>query len=105
MATDDIDIGTSKPKGIHTVGLEPGHEILVHQTSIDHRNHSEHTSIGDTASVDHLRLDTELRGYLSGTPASAVHKHLFAFNGTEVTEQLRELGLVFYNGSTYFHYC
>ena len=88
MAADDIHIGTRQSQGIHTVGLKTSHEVLVHQSAIDHRHHTEHIGIGDTTTTHHLRLDAEGFCHLRGLAAATVYQNLSAFNGTEVLQQL-----------------
>ena len=88
VTADDIHVGTCKPQGIDTVGLQTGHEVLVYQTAIDHCHHTEHVGIGDATAIHHLRLDAQGFGNLRSLAAATMHQNFLAGDGAEVFEQL-----------------
>ena len=88
MTADDVHISPRQSEGVHTIGLQTGHEVLVHQSAIDHRHHSEHICVGDTTATHHLRLDTEGFCHLCSFSSTTVHQYLPALNGAEVLKQL-----------------
>ena len=104
MRLDYVGIGTRQSEGIHPIGLQARHKILVHQSAIDHCHHLQHLSVGDAAAIDHLRLDAQLGSHLSGATAAAMHQHFSAGDGRKVLEQLAELRLIFNDGTAHFHH-
>ena len=102
MGAYDVHIGTSQSDGVDADGLQTGHDVLVNQSSVDHRHDIEHLRIGYSSPANHLALYTELRSYLRSTSSTAMHEHLRPFDGSELLQKLRELCLVLYDGTTNF---
>ena len=105
MRTNHIHIGTRQSQGIHTIRLQTGHKVLIHQAAIDHSHNTQHLSIGDTTAVQHLRLNTESLSDLRGLTTSTMYQNLLAFDGTEILQQLRELSLILDDGPTHLYNC
>ena len=105
VRANDVAVGAAKSDGIDPFGLQPGHEVLVHQSAIDHRHHLEHVGIGHAPAAYHLRLDAQSGGHLRGSAPAAVHEYLASLDGAEVFQQPLQLCLVFNDGTAHLHNC
>ena len=103
--TQHVHVGTGQSQGVHACCLQPCHEVLVHQSAIDHGHHLEHLAVGDASAVHHLALDAQPGSHLGGTAATPVHKHFVSGDSREMLEQLFELRLVFHHGASHFDDC
>lgn len=83
----------------------PCHDILVHESSIDHRHDLEHVSIRDTSSIYHLRLNAQCRSYLRSPASTSVHKHLRTLDLRKAIQEVIETGLIFNDGSANLDNC
>ena len=104
MAADDIHVGTCKTESVDTIGLQAGHEGFVYETAIDHRYHTEHLCIGDSAAIDHLRLDAERLCHLRGLTTTTVNQYFLSLNGAEIFQQLCKLSLILDHSPTNLYY-
>lgn len=67
-----------------TIRLQPGNNILIHQTAIHHCHYLQRFRISNPAAIDHFAFNSQLCGYLCSRTASAVHQHLMSFNSGKV---------------------
>ena len=77
----DVHVGTGESHGIDAMRLETRNKLLVDQTTIDHRHHTQHRFVGDATAIHHLALYAEGGGYAGGAATTAMHQHLVAANG------------------------
>ena len=71
------------------------------QSAIDHGDYLEHGSVRDAAAVNHRGLDAQALSHLGGLTTATMYQYLATLDGREVAQQLRQLCLVFDDGTTY----
>ena len=84
VTTDDVAVGTSQADGLDTLCLQASHDILVHQTAIDHRHHAEHLLVRNATTAHHAALYAETRSHRRCQSPAAMHQHLAAFHPCEL---------------------
>lgn len=82
------EVGACKSDGVDAHGLEMCHDVFIDKSAIDHGDDLEHVGIGDASSVDHARLDAELRGDFGGATSTTVYQHFVALDVGELGEKI-----------------
>ena len=70
------EIRPADSKRIHALGLEPGHDVLVHQAGVNGSDHFERISVSNPASTRHDCTYSEFPADIACSPASAVNHDL-----------------------------
>ena len=84
VTTDGIGIGSRQSEGIDAVSLKTGHQVLVDQSAIHHRDNLKHITVSNATPIDHLGLYAQAFSHFGGFASAAMNQHLAALDGREV---------------------
>ena len=100
-----VAVGSGQTYCVDVCRLQARHDVLVHQSAVDHRRHFEHAAVGDAPPAYHAALYAEARGHCRCAAAAAVYEHLAPAYRSKGGKQAAEPGLIFNYGPAHLDYC
>ena len=97
LRADSIHICPGQTKGIHAAGLKSGHNLLVDQSSIDHRHHAEHFGVGNASALHHAALYAQSCSQPRGRTSSSVHQYFMSGQQGKTVKQVAQALFLLHN--------
>ena len=100
-----VHVGTGQSDGVDAKRLQLSHDVLVDQSTVNHRHHFKHCGVGDASSAHHLALYAELGSHLSGATAASMYQNFVSLNLLETLKKSGKLCRILHNGAANLNYC